>query len=190
MAKKVFNWMLMAALVVGFSMSINSCSKDDDDKESESEKITRIADQVWAFSQTHPDGFTLNISTMKEPTEGIAVAYAATQGSHSRKSLDAVVSHALKNGGHVGGWLDTSDGLYYFDSVKLFPENQMEQARQFAIENEQLAFFVISTGTEIRLDGQARVLKAMKKRSYAPTWYSAARLERWQFGKQFIDIQK
>ena len=64
MAKKVFNWMLMAALVVGFSMSINSCSKDDDDKESESEKITRIADQVWAFSQTHPDGFTLNISTM------------------------------------------------------------------------------------------------------------------------------
>ena len=66
----------------------------------------------------------------------------------------------------------------------------MEQARQFAIENEQLAFFVISTGTEIRLDGQARVLKAMKKRSYAPTWYSAARLERWQFGKQFIDIQK
>ena len=50
MSKKIFNWMLMAALVVGFRMSINSCSKDDDDKESESEKITRISDQVCAFS--------------------------------------------------------------------------------------------------------------------------------------------
>jgi hypothetical protein len=52
MVKKVFNWMLMAALVVGFSMSFNACSNDDDDKESESEKITKIANQVWAYS-TH-----------------------------------------------------------------------------------------------------------------------------------------
>lgn len=181
MVKKVFNWMLMAALVVGFSMSFNACSDDDDDKESESEKITKIANQVWAYSVEHPDGFTLDIKTMKEPTEGIAVAYAATQGSHSRQSLDKVVGHALKNGGYVGGWLDTSDGLYYFDSVRLFPEDQLEAARQFAIENEQLAFFIISTGTEIRLDGESRIFRSATARTYAPTWYTTTQLQRLQF---------
>jgi len=44
-------------------------------------EIETIADQVWAFSLSHPDGYTLDIRTMTEPTEGIAVSYAETQDS-------------------------------------------------------------------------------------------------------------
>jgi hypothetical protein len=177
--KKFKNLMLLAAMLLSLGVCMTSCNFKDNPAE-EAEQIEEIVNRVWAFSQTHPDGFTLNIRTMEEPTKGIAVAYAATQGSHSREALDAVVEHALANGGYVGGWLDNTDGQFYFDSVRLFPEDQLEAAKQFAIENDQLAFFVISTGTEIRLDGQARALTPKKIRTYAPTWYTAARLHRWQ----------
>ena len=110
-----------------------------------------LADAVWTFSQTHPDGFTLDIRTLTEPTEGISVAYAATQNSHGREALDAVVSHATAHEGFVGGWLDTSDSLYYFDSVRLFPEDSLEAAVNFGKANFQKSIYRLSTGEEILL---------------------------------------
>ena len=113
-----------------------------------------LADKVWAFSQSHPDGFTLDVRTMTEPSEGIAVSYAATQDSHSRKQLGKVVSHALQQDGYVGGWYNREDSLYYFDSTKLFPENALKDAILFGKENGQLAVFKLSTSTVIPLDGK------------------------------------
>ena len=110
-----------------------------------------VADSVWTFSQTHPDGFTVNLSSMTEPTEGISVAYAATQSSHGRQALDAVVSHATAHEGFVGGWLDPSDSLFYFDSVRIFPEDSLEAAVNFGKSNLQKAIFKLSTGEEILL---------------------------------------
>lgn len=57
--------------------------------------------------------------------------------SHSRESLTFVVEHALNHDGYVGGWLDSESGLYYFDSTKIFPEDQLEEALEFARENGQ-----------------------------------------------------
>ena len=111
-----------------------------------------IAEWVWAYSQAHPDGFTLDIRERKEPTEGISVAYAATQDRHSRNDLDYVISHALTHDGFVGGWWNSEDSLYYFDSDRLFPESDPGEAVSFALENEQLAFYVLSTGEEVRID--------------------------------------
>ena len=111
-----------------------------------------LADSLWTFSQTHPDGFTLNISTWEMPTEGIAVAYSATQDRHDRDDLEFVVSHARSHGGHVGGWLDTETGRYYFDSVRVFPEDSIAQASQFGRENAQIAIYILSSGKEIRLE--------------------------------------
>ena len=59
-----------------------------------------LADAVWTFSQTHPDGFTLDVRKMTEPREGISVAYVATQNSHGRQALDAVVSHRGSDSGN------------------------------------------------------------------------------------------
>lgn len=70
-----------------------------------------LSDKVWAFSQSHPDGFTIDVRTMTEPSEGIAVSYAATQDSHSRHQLGKVVNHALQQDGYVGGWFNrAADG--------------------------------------------------------------------------------
>lgn len=114
--------------------------------------VKAVADSVWTYSISHPDGFTMNLATMTEPTEGVVVAYAATQGCHSRKQLGRVVRHAIRHDGYVGGWLDTSDSLYYFDSSRLFPEDSLDAAIQFGIENDQIAVFVLSQGCEIRLN--------------------------------------
>lgn len=111
-----------------------------------------MADSLWTFSQTHPDGFTLNINTWEVPTEGIAVAYSDTQDRHDRADLEYVVSHARSHGGYVGGWLDTETGRYYFDSVRVFPEDSLSQASQFGRENAQIAIYILSSGKEIRLE--------------------------------------
>ena len=113
---------------------------------------TTLSDSLWTFSQTHPDGFTLNISTWEMPTEGIAVAYSDTQNRHDRADLEYVVSHARSHGGYIGGWLDTETGYYYFDSVRIFPEDSLSQAIQFGRENAQIAIYILSSGKEIRLE--------------------------------------
>jgi len=113
------------------------------------EQVSSIADKVWQYSLSHPDGFTLDIRTMKAPREGIAVSYAETQDSYSREHLNHVVSHALHHGGYVGGWHDKKSGRYYFDSSRLFPEDSLQSAQQFAKANGQYAIYVLSTDTVI-----------------------------------------
>ena len=164
--KKVQNWMFAAILAILCGCSTFTACTGNNDRSATEETlgssknpagqtdVSAISDKVWAFSQTHPDGFTLDIRTMTEPTEGIAVSYAATQNSHSRDQLDMVVSHALQHEGYVGGWLNGEDGLYYFDSTKLFPEDDLKGALQFGKENGQYAVFILSTYTEVPLDGK------------------------------------
>ena len=125
------------------SLSANSSSQI------EQSNVSQIADKVWAFSQSHPNGFTLDIRTMTEPTEGIAVSYAATQDSHSRSQLDKVVNHAIQNDGYVGGWYNKETGLYYFDSTRLFPEDSLQAAIRFGKENGQQSVYILSLSTEI-----------------------------------------
>ena len=165
-SERLKTWFLIAVLSICGTASFASCASNEGNATEQSE-ITAIADKVWAFSQTHPDGFTINIRTMTEPTEGIAVSYAATQNSYScvpsvaselsssvRDQLDKVVSHALQHEGYVGGWYNGEDGLYYFDSTKLFPENDLKGAIQFGKENGQYSVFILSTYTEIPINGK------------------------------------
>ncbi|MBQ9533682.1 MAG: transporter substrate-binding domain-containing protein [Prevotella sp.] len=91
---------------------------------------------------------------MTEPTEGIAVSYAETQNCHSRNQLDKVVRHALHHEGFVGGWLNTENGLYYFDSSRLFPENSLKDAILFGKENGQHSAYIISNHTDIPINGK------------------------------------
>jgi len=111
--------------------------------------VSALTEQVWAFSQSHPEGFTLDIRTFTEPTSGIAVSYAATQGSHTRRQLRHVVSHALQHDGYVGGWKGSADGRYYFDSTRLFPEDSLAAALLFGKANGQQAVYILSTHSDI-----------------------------------------
>ncbi len=164
--ERLKTWLLIAVLTICGTASFASCSSNEDNA-TEQSIITNIADKVWSFSQSHPDGFTIDIRTMTEPTEGIAVSYAATQNSHScvplvaseqsssaRDQLGKVVSHALQHEGYVGGWYNSEDGLYYFDSTKLFPENDLKGSLQFGKENGQHSVFILSTYTDIPINGK------------------------------------
>ena len=150
---KLKTWLLIALLALGTTVSFTSCSSSNE-LSKEQVEIKSIADKVWAFSQAHPDGFTLDVRTMTEPTNGIAVSYVDTHNSHSRDQLDKVVEHALNHDGFVGGWYNSEDGLYYFDSTRLFPEDSLKEAIQFGKDNSQHSVFILSTFTDIPLDGK------------------------------------
>ncbi len=92
------------------------------------------ADWVWTYSLAHPEGFTVDIRGREVPAEGISVAYAATQDRHSKEDLGVVVSHALAHDGYVGGWWNSEDSLYYFDSVRILPESAAGEAVTFALD--------------------------------------------------------
>ena len=51
--KKVAFWLV--AIIIGASTLV-SCDKN--------EKVESIVDKVWDFSQSHPDGFTIDVRTM------------------------------------------------------------------------------------------------------------------------------
>lgn len=145
-------WFLTLTLILCSATVLSACSSDD--HFSSQDDLSTIADKVWAFGQNHQDGFTLDIRTMTVPEEGIAVSYAATQNSHSRNQLETVIHHALQHDGYVGGWYNPSDGLYYFDSTRLFPEDAIGDAIRFGKYNEQNSIFILSTFTDIPLNGK------------------------------------
>ncbi len=145
-----FRQMMVTAIMIVFGLTVlSTCTKEDSQ-----DRVTAISDAVWSFSQANPDGFTLDIRSMSVPKEGIAVSYAATQGSHSREKLDFVVRHALQHDGYVGGWLNTENGLYYFDSTRLFPEDKLADALKFGKDNGQTSAFILSLQADVPIEGK------------------------------------
>jgi hypothetical protein len=135
---------LAATLAISVSATITATAQSKPnltDKE--------LYNAVWAMGQMYPDGFTLDINTMRQPTEGIVVSYEATQNSFDRKSIPNVVKHAREHNGYVGGWLNPENGKYYFDSNRIFPEDSLAAAVQFARDNGQHTVYIASKGINL-----------------------------------------
>ena len=98
----------------------------------------------------YPDGFTLSLDSLRQPTKGIAVSYYATQNSFDKKSIPAVLKHAKKHDRLVGGWYDPVEKKYYFDSSRIFPEDSLAAALKFARENHQHTVYDLGKGINIR----------------------------------------
>ena len=115
------------------------------------EKLTdkEMVNVIYAMGQMFPDGFTLDLNTMRQPTEGLIVSYKATQNSFDRKSLPAVIKHAREHQNLVGGWYNPENGRYYFDSNRLFPEDSLAAAVEFARANDQHTVYVASKDINI-----------------------------------------
>ena len=74
----------------------------------------------------------------------IALIYLAViRSSHTRSQLDAVIRHALQNDGYVGGWYNQENGLYYFDSTRLFPEDSLNQAVHFVKQQIKASYDLV-----------------------------------------------
>ena len=110
-------------------------------------KIAALA----AIAAANPEGFTVNAKTLTPVTFGYAVAVCATQNSFGHEGLAAVVDYAKtdKEVTAFGGWLDSETGLYYYDAVIIV--ETLEDARQIATRENQLAFFCLHEMKEYRL---------------------------------------
>jgi inosine-uridine nucleoside N-ribohydrolase len=111
---------------------------------------------IWAMGQMYPEGFTLDLATLRQPTEGIMVSYKETQNSFNKKSIPGVVKHARAHNGLVGGWQDPESGKYYFDSTRSFPEDSLAAALAFARANGQHTVYVASKGINVKSNYEER----------------------------------
>lgn len=114
--------------------------------------IKDLASKIYNFAQSNKQGFTLNINTLKPVTTGIVVSYKDTQNSFSETDLQSVINHAITHDCVVGGWFNSKDKKYYFDSSKVFNSNELNEAIEFGLDNEQEAIFNLDTGKEIWLN--------------------------------------
>jgi fructokinase len=97
---------------------------------------------ILAIAEENPDGFTVDLTTLKKITKGISVAYLETQDSFGEEGLKRVLNHALVHEKKIGGWLNEENGMFYFDSIRIF--TNLEEAKRFGRENNQIAIFDIS----------------------------------------------
>ncbi|MHA7823702.1 hypothetical protein ACVVIH_13145 [Chryseobacterium arthrosphaerae] len=113
--------------------------------------MKQLIERVWEYSLNNPEGFTLDLETLKPVKFGIAVAYLETQDSFDKESLEKVISHSLENGKILGGWLNVENNRFYFDSIKIFKNSELDKALEFAKQEKQIAIFDITNLKEIRI---------------------------------------
>jgi hypothetical protein len=111
--------------------------------------INYIKDQIQHIAKVNPKGFTYDFKNETFVKKGFVIAYNDTQHNHDQTNLDKVINHAIAHDGIVCGWLDETDGKYYFDSCMI------EDWRPLAIgkgrRENQIAIFDLNKGEEIRL---------------------------------------
>ena len=111
--------------------------------------MVNLIDAIQKIAERNPEGFTVDLTTLKRITKGISVAYIETQDSFGIEGLERVINHALAHDRKVGGWMNEDDGQYYYDSVRIFTD--LEEAKRFGRENKQIAIFDLTNLRLIKL---------------------------------------
>lgn len=111
--------------------------------------MEQLFNAIVKIAEANPDGFTVDLTTLKKVTKGISVAYLETQDSFGEEGLKRVLNHALMYEKKVGGWLNEENQQFYFDSIRIF--TNLEEAKQFGRENQQIAIFDITHMRLIKL---------------------------------------
>ena len=75
--------------------------------------MVNLIDAIQKIAEQNPEGFTVDLTTLKRITKGISVAYIETQDSFGIEGLERVINHALGHDRKVGGWMNEDDGQYY-----------------------------------------------------------------------------
>lgn len=117
-------------------------------------KTKELVKKVLEHATSNKSGFTLNIKTLEPIQSGYVASYKATQNSFSATDLQSVITHAIRHEGIVGGWYNTKDKKYYFDSNKVF--NNIVEAIEFGMDNEQIAIFDLNNNKPIGLNTESK----------------------------------
>lgn len=111
--------------------------------------MTNLFEAIKRIAQENPEGFTVELPSLKWVSKGYVSAYKETQDSFGDEGLRKVLIHAESHDKVVGGWLNEENGLYYFDSDKVFKDR--DEAIKFGKENEQIAIFDLNNLEVIKL---------------------------------------
>lgn len=103
--------------------------------------------EILKTAVEHPQGFTIDLSTLEHVNSGIVVAYQATQDSFGDEGLKHVIQHASAHDNVIGGWY--YEGKYYFDSNRVFTD--MEEAKAFGKSQKQIAIFDLDNMKLVKL---------------------------------------
>lgn len=140
--KRFIFFVFVAILAMPFGLAQNKDNFRLSDKD--------LAKVIYVMGQMYPDGFTLDLNTMRQPTEGLMVSYKETQNSFGIKDIRKVLRHARAHNNLVGGWYDPEKGDYYFDSNRSFPEDSLAAALAFARENGQHTVYSCGMGINVK----------------------------------------
>lgn len=115
-------------------------------------KLSTLFAEVKPIAGANPFGFTVD-KNLQPITKGFSVASALTQDSFGDEGLARVLAIVFKqpfeNFAGAGGWLNTDNGEYYYDAVKVFKNEQV--AKAYAQTEKQLAIFDLSAKEELKL---------------------------------------
>lgn len=112
-------------------------------------------------------GFSHHPTGGAAPDKGWMVSYEDTgngtsvvhhlsdlQPEHIEAHRQAVSEHLKEPNTYQGGWLDKGTGEVYLDVSKHFPEEHEQQAREFALDQKQKAYYHLASGEEHYLHPQ------------------------------------
>jgi fructokinase len=111
--------------------------------------MNKLTEAIKKMAESNPEGFTVDLTTLKRLTQGYSVAYFETQNSFGDEGLSKVLNHAMKHGKKIGGWLNEENGYFYYDSIQIFTD--LEAAKRFGRQNGQIAIFDLTGLRVIKL---------------------------------------
>lgn len=95
--------------------------------------------KILGLAKAEPGGFTVRLPELERVKTGIVSAYKETQNCFGSEGLEKAVEHSLKHEKVLGGWFNSENRKFYFDSCKVF--DNLEEAIKFGKENGQIAIF-------------------------------------------------
>ena len=104
---------------------------------------------ILRIAEENSFGFTFNLKTATLVKFGVVVAYKETQNCFGVSGLQKALQHAEKHDGVIGGWLNSANGQFYYDSCKIFKSRKA--AIEFGRLQEQIAIFDLTNLEEIKL---------------------------------------
>lgn len=105
--------------------------------------------EILKIAKDNPFGFTFDLVKKQMVQFGYSAAFKETQNCFGIEGLEKVLEHALNHDKKIGGWLNSENEYYYFDSIKIFTSKV--EALKFANENEQIAIFDLTNLIEIKV---------------------------------------
>ena len=108
-----------------------------------------MTDKILRLAKAEPGGFTVRLPELERVKSGIVSAYKETQNCFGRIGLEKAIEHSMQHEKVLGGWFNSEDGKYYFDSCKVFTD--MNEAIKFGKDHEQIAVFDLTNLRVIEL---------------------------------------